>query len=155
MKDIKSKHYVGTAIYSVDTIIRTLKQELKQQFDKLNLGITSEQFVVLDTIYCYENIYQERLSSILMKDKSNTTRILKILESKNLITKTAKKINNRLVYCLNITDEGKKLTDETMPEIKKYITSVFKSVTDEETEVLYSLSKKFRNDLSKNNDTTT
>ena len=79
MKEIKVNHYVDTAIYSVDMIIRTLKSELKQKVDKLGMGITSEQFVVLDTIRCYDNIYQQTLSEILMKDKSNTTRIIKVL----------------------------------------------------------------------------
>lgn len=152
MKKIKSNHYVDTAIYSIDMIIRNLKIELRKRIDKLDIGITSEQFVVLDTIYYYENMYQEKLSTILMKDKSNITRILKILENKNLIQRHVHNLNNRLIYRLDITDKGKKIIDENMPKIKQYITELFKNITDEEVDVLYSLSKKFQNDLLQNSE---
>lgn len=152
MKEIKVNHYIDTAIYSVDVIIRTLKIELKKQIDKLGMGITGEQFVVLDTIRCYENIYQQKLSEILMKDKSNTTRIIKVLEEKELITRVAGNANNRLVYKLNITEKGKELVDKNMPTIKNIITKIFANITDEEIDILHSLSKKFQNDLSANID---
>lgn len=147
MKEIRVDHYVDTAIYSVDIIIRTLKAALKQKVDKLGMGITGEQFVVLDTIRCYEDIYQQKLSEILMKDKSNTTRIIKVLEAKGLINREAGNLNNRLVYKLTITDKGKKLADDNMPKIKKMITDIFENITDEELDTLHSLSKKFQNDL--------
>ncbi len=147
MKEIKVNHYVDTAIYSVDMIIRTLKAELKRQVDKLGMGITSEQFVVLDTICCYKDMYQQKLSEILMKDKSNTTRIIKVLESKGLITRIAGNLNNRLIYKLNITPKGQNLVNSNMPAIKKIITNIFESITEEELETLHSLSKRFQSDL--------
>ncbi|MEE3349494.1 MAG: MarR family transcriptional regulator [Candidatus Gastranaerophilaceae bacterium] len=147
MKEIKPEHYVDTIIYSVDMIIKNLKNELKQKVDKLGLGITGEQFVVLDTIFCNENMYQQKLSDILMKDKSNTTRILKVLMKKDLITRTAGNVNNRLVYMLNITDKGKALVKTNMPKIKKFIADIFQNITDEEIDILHSMSKKFQSDL--------
>ena len=68
MKEIKAKHYIETAIYSADRILKILKAELKQKLDTLDVGITSEQFVVLDTISCYENIYQQQLAEIMLKE---------------------------------------------------------------------------------------
>ena len=92
MLDIKKEHYKDTVIYSIDMIIRGLKNELKQKLDTLELGITGEQFVVLDTISAFNNIYQQKLSKIIMKDKSNTNRILKVLEQKGLIRNCKKQI---------------------------------------------------------------
>ena len=149
MIEIKAKHYIDTIIFSVDLIIKGLKNELKQKIDSLNIGITGEQFVVLDTIYCYPNIYQQKLSDLLSKDKSNTTRILGVLEQKGYIYKTISKHNNRLVNLLNITDEGKKVIKNNMPNMKKFLTDVFQNITDEEIELLHSLSEKFQKDLTK------
>ena len=115
MKEIKPEHYVDTILYSIDIIIRNLKLDLKQKIDKLNVGITGEQFVVLDTISCYKNMYQQKLSDILMKDKSNTTRIIKVLTNKGLITRETGSINNRLVYILNVTDKGRELIKNNIP----------------------------------------
>lgn len=150
MKNIKSNHYIDTVIYSIDMIIRNLKSELKQRIDSLNMGITSEQFVVLDTIYYYEGIYQQKLSEILFKDKSNTNRIVSVLEEKCLISKDVSKINNRLVNILNITPEGKKLIDKYMPTIKNIIKDICKNITDEEIDNLHILSTKFQNELTLN-----
>ena len=149
MKEIKLNHYVDTIIYSVDMIIKNLKAELKHRIDKLGLGITGEQFVVLDTVSYYENMYPQKLSDILMKDKSNTNRMIKVLVDKGLLTKEVGKNNNRLVYILNVTDKGKKLVDENMPKIKKYITEIFENISDEEIELLHSMSDKFTKALAK------
>lgn len=150
MKDIKRNHYVDTVIYSVDMIIKNLKAELKHRIDKLDLGITGEQFVVLDTVSYYENIYPQKLSDILMKDKSNTTRMIQILVDKGLLIKEAGKSNNRLVYILKITDKGKKLVNDNMPKIKKYITEIFANISDEEIELLHKMSTKFETALIDN-----
>ena len=148
MKEIKLNHYVDTVIYSIDMIIKNLKNELKHKIDKLNLGITGEQFVVLDTVSYYENIYPQKLSDIMMKDKSNTTRMIQILVDKGLITKEVGKVNNRLVYQLKITKQGKKLVDDNMPKIKKYITEIFANIPDEEIELLHKMSRQFETALS-------
>ncbi|GEM_PF-7090560 len=149
MKEIKAKHYVDTTIHLYDLIIKTLKSYLKQKIDKLNIGITSEQLVVLDTITCYDNMYQQKLSEILMKDKSNTTRIIKVLSDKKLITKEIGTVNKRLAYILKVTDKGQKILDENMPKIKKYIEDMFSNISDEEVEMLHNLSKKVNKDLKK------
>lgn len=150
MKEIKLNHYVDTVIYSVDMIIKNLKAELKHRIDKLDLGITGEQFVVLDTVSYYENIYPQKLSEILMKDKSNTKRMIQILVDKGLLIKEAGKSNNRLVYILKITDKGKKLVDNNMPKIKKYITEIFANISDDEIELLHKMSTKFETALTDN-----
>lgn len=147
MIKIDSKHYTETVIHSIDLIIRSLKLELKQKIDNLKMGVTGEQFVVLDTISCYPGIYQQKLSEILMKDKSNTTRVLKILEERGLIKREAGNHNNRLVYFLFITPKGKKILKEIMPIMKEFLVEIFENITDDEISLLHHLSNKFQSDL--------
>mgnify|MGYP002870226916 CR=1 FL=1 len=147
MIKIKPEHYVDTIIYSIDKVLKNVKTELRQKLDTMNFGITSEQFVVLDTISCFDNIYQQKLSEIIMKDKSNTNRILKLLEQKGLITKEYGSVNNRLVYFLKITPEGQKIVDAAIPKMKQFITEIFTNINDNEIELLHSLSAKFQSDL--------
>ena len=148
MIKINKEHYVDTVIYSIDKIIKGLKNELKNKLETLDIGITGEQFIVLDTICGTKNIYQQQLSEIIMKDKSNTNRILKILEQKGLITKEYGNVNNRLVYFLNPTEDGRKIVESNMPKIKQFITDIFKNIDDSEIEILHKLSHKFQADLS-------
>ena len=147
MIDIKKEHYIDTIIYSIDHIIRGVKLQLKQKLDTLDIGITSEQFVVLDTISCFDDLYQQRLSEIIMKDKSNTNRILKVLEEKGLVKKEFGNVNNRLVYFLRITAKGKKLVETVIPKMKQFITEIFTHIDDAEIELLHKLSHKFQSDL--------
>ena len=115
--------------------------------NELKIGITSEQFVVLDTISCFEDIYPQKLSEIMMKDKSNTKRILQVLEEKNLIERKVGNANHRLVYNLAVTEDGKALLKKSIPNIKKCITELFENITDEEIELLHNLSSKFQAEL--------
>ena len=147
MLDIKSEHYIDTIIYSIDRIIKGVKSELKHKLESLNIGITAEQFVVLDTICSYKNIYQQQLSEIIMKDKSNTNRIIKILEQKGLIKREYGNVNNRLVYFLHVTEIGQKIVDENIPKMKQFITEIFTNIDNVEIEILHALSKKFQADL--------
>ena len=148
MIDIQKDHYIDTVIYSIDRIIKGLKIELKNKLETLNIGITGEQFIVLDTICGIDNLYQQQLSEIIMKDKSNTNRILKILEQKKLIVKEYGNVNNILVYFLRATDEGKKIVENNMPKIKQFITDIFKNIDNSEIDILHKLSNKFQADLS-------
>ena len=148
MIKIKPEHYIDTIIYSIDRILKGLKQELRQKLDVMNLGITGEQFIVLDTISCFDNMYQQKLSEIIMKDKSNTNRILKVLEQKGLIKKEFGNVNNRLVYFLKITPDGKKIVDAAIPKMKQFLTEIFTNINDNEIDMLHNLSKKFQSDLT-------
>ena len=147
MIKIQKEHYVDTIIYSVDKIIKGLKSELKKKLETLDIGITGEQFIVLDTICGTEGIYQQQLSEIIMKDKSNTNRILKILEQKGLIKKEYGNVKNRLVYFLHVTPEGRRIVEDNMPKIKQFITEIFINIDDSEIEILHKLSHKFEADL--------
>lgn len=148
MIEIKQEHYIDTVIYSIDKILRNLKSELKRKLETLDIGITGEQFIVLDTISSFENIYQQQLSEIIMKDKSNTNRILKILEEKGLITREYGNVKNRLVYFLKVTEAGKKIVDENMPKMKQFITEIFVNIDNYEIDMLHAMSNKFQAELS-------
>lgn len=147
--EFKVNHYTDTVIHSVDKIIRGLKYELKQKIDKLNIGITGEQFIVLDAIAANPRVYQQKLSEIIFKDKSNTTRIINLLEKKDFIKREIGRRNNRLVNYLSVTEYGQRIVDENMPKIKKFVEEIFSNITNDEVELLHSMSKKVQSDLSK------
>lgn len=147
MKNINAKHYTETIIYSTDRILKSLKSVLTQYINNLDIGITAEQYTVLDTIYCNPDICQRELSKILLKDKSNTTRILKVLENAHLITRKATKRNNRLINSLKITTNGKKIIDDNMKYIKDFLTQMFKNISDDEIDNFHKLLTKINNDL--------
>ena len=148
MKNIRPEHYVDTVIHSIDIIIKNVKAELRQRADELDMGITSEQFVVLDTISANKDIYQQKLSEILYKDKSNTNRIISVLLEKDLITKDVSSIYKSLVNVLNISKKGQELIDKFMPQAKEIVRDICSNITDEDVDNLHVLSSKFEKILT-------
>lgn len=142
MNRINVNHYTDLVIYKIEKVIKGLKNDLNQYINSLNLGITAEQLVVLDTISAGNNICQQDVAEALSKDKSNIKRIVEILESKELITRMVGKKNNRLVNYLYITDDGKKLLDENVEKIKEFLEKLFSPVSSEEEQVLRDILKK-------------
>ena len=51
-----------------------------QTFNKLNIEITPEQFIILMALNDNDGIYQRQLANMTFKDRSNINRIVSILE---------------------------------------------------------------------------
>ena len=122
-----------------------MKSDMNQYINSLNLGITAEQFLVLDTIDSGNNICQQDVADLLGKDKSNIKRIVEILEQKELITRVAGKKNNRLVNYLVITDNGKRLIKENIDKVKKFMEKVFSVISEDEELYLKQIVSKLKN----------
>ena len=142
MNEIKANHYTECLIYSIDKVLREVKAELNQYISNLEPNITAEQFVVLDTIYCNEDICQQDVAKILYKDKSNIKRMVEILENKKYIVRKTGRKNNRLVNYLAITDAGRKLVDRIIEQVKEHIKHAFSNITDEEIDILKNIISK-------------
>lgn len=142
---VKAEHYTDTLIYSIDCILKNIKGDLNKYIASLNLGVTAEQFSVLDTIGRNNTVCQQEIADILFKDKSNVKRIIEILEKKELITKEVGRKNNRLVNFVSITESGKKLLEKGLPKIKSFIENdLVKDITNDEIEILRSIAAKFK-----------
>ena len=142
MNEIKANHYTECLIYSIDKVLREVKAELNQYISNVEPNITAEQFVVLDTIYCNEDICQQDVAKILYKDKSNIKRMVEILENKKYIVRKTGRKNNRLVNYLAITDAGRKLVDRIIEQVKEHIKHAFSNITDEEIDILKNIISK-------------
>lgn len=141
---VKAEHYTETLIYSIDRILKNIKNDLNKYITGLNLGVTAEQFSVLDTIGRNNTICQQEIADILFKDKSNVKRIIEILEKKELITKETGRKNNRLVNFLSITENGKSLLKKSLPKIKNFIENdLIKDISNDEIEILRKIAAKF------------
>ena len=69
---------------------------------KAKSDLTLEQFITLDAIANTPNICQRDLAKIILKDRSNVTRILSILENKGYIERLISVKNNRPVKILKL-----------------------------------------------------
>jgi DNA-binding MarR family transcriptional regulator len=100
-----------------------IKKSLTYQFEKIHLkliaplqkalhplGITEKNFFVMQLINANPGISQNGLAEILMRDKTLVRQVVDKLEDKQLAQRTPVK-NDRRVYALYLTEEGKKMVE--------------------------------------------
>lgn len=149
MKEKDPLHYVESILYIMEQAVVYTKIKGAQIISELNLEITIDQFAALDAIYCNNDICQRDLSKIILKDRSNTGRILNILEEKGLIERSVETKGKRLVKKVYITEKGKELIEESLPKIKDRFSKTFEDISEDEFTALRTISTKMKDDLSK------
>jgi len=149
MKEMETCHYTDSIIYLMEQTVVYFKIKGAQMISALDLGVTIDQFAAIDAIYCNENICQRDLSKLILKDRSNTGRILNILEENGFIERVAETKNNRLVRKIYITEKGKNLIDEHHSGLRTEFGKVFKDVSEEEFANLRKTLEKLKDSLSK------
>lgn len=149
MKKSDIKHYFESSLYLMEQTVIYTKIKGAQFFNELKIGVTIDQFVALDAISANENICQRDLSKLILKDRSNTGRILNILEEKGFITRALEAKGKRPVKKIYITEKGKKLVEESVPRLRSAFQQVFEDVSDEELAVLRGILNKMKTSLSK------
>lgn len=149
MKEKEVCHYVDSIMYALEQNVIYTRVKGAQVLNDLNIGVTVDQFVTLDSIYCNNDICQRDLSKLILKDRSNTGRILSILESKSLIDRSVETKNKRLVKKIYITEKGKKLIEENLGKLREAFIKAFEEVSEEELASLRNTVNKLKSGLGK------
>ena len=143
----KSLHYTDTLNYEIEQVARLLRLISVRVFEQLEIDVTPDEYVALDTILCNSGICQRDLAKLILKDRANTGRILDSLEEKGLITRFIDTKNNRLVKKMGLTESGVKKIHQINKKIEGFINSSKRKLTDEELENIHSSLKKLRCNL--------
>lgn len=149
MKEKENCHYTESIVYLMEQTVIYFKVKGAQFFNQLNVGVTIDQFVVLDAIYSNDDICQRDLSKIILKDRSNTGRILNILEQNGFIKRAVETKGKRLVKKIYITDNGRKMIDENQSKLRNGFLKIFEDVSEEEFVTLRKTLNKLKDNLSK------
>lgn len=142
-------HYTDSIHYELEQTSRLMKKLTNQLFEKLEIGLTIDEYAALDTVSVNAGICQRDLARLILKDRANTGRILDSLEQKGFITRFIDTKNNRLVKKMGITEKGLKELDTINKKVKQYLESVTKTISDEDIERVQETLKSFRLELEK------
>lgn len=140
---LKSK--IGVRLVMAGKLTRTLAI---QKFAANNYEITPEQFTILSALIENDGMYQRQIAAITVKDRPNITRILKILEDMELITKKPD-VNKRKIHKIFITDKGRKMYEKVLPTILELWASSLEGVTSEEVDSCLKTLFKIKTNLEK------
>lgn len=149
MQEHEQHHYTESIIYLMEQTVTYFRIKGAQFFNELKIGITIDQFVALDAIYCNNDICQRDLSKLILKDRSNTGRILNILEENGFIKREIETKGKRLVKKIYITEKGKKIIEENHSKLKERFSKVLENISEEEFLTFRKTLEKMKDSLSK------
>jgi len=145
----KEKHYINSIFYQFEKTAKYCRSLSVQVFQKLGASVSSDEFIVLDTIDVNGCICQRELAQLILKDRAGTGRLLDSLEKKGYIERFVDTKNNRLVRKMQLTDAGKNTLKEVSTKIKKYVNKMPEIIPEDEREKLISAIINFRHGLKK------
>ena len=148
MKEKENCHYTESIIYAMEQTVTYSRIKGAQFFNQLDVGITIDQFITLDAIYTNKDICQRDLSKLILKDRSNTGRILNILEENGFITRALETKSKRPVKKIYITEKGKEIIEGNQPKLRDAFVKVFEDISEEEFVALRVMLNKMKEHLS-------
>jgi DNA-binding MarR family transcriptional regulator len=130
-----------TALYFKITVLQLFKEK--------NFSITPEQFSILFFLSREDGMYQRQLAKISLKDRPNITRLIDILEERGFVYRETDP-NNRRIFKVFITEEGKKQIEEIHPYLREMQKKAINGINTEETDLLRKLLGKICENMDEN-----
>lgn len=146
-KDIK--FFEQSLTYAMEQTTTYCRLKGAQFFASHDFGITLDQFCVLEVLYYAPGSCQRDISKKVLKDRSNTSRILAILEEKGLVERRVDMRQKRLVKNVFLTPEGSALWERIFPVVKAEYIQAYEGISDEEIDIVRRVLGRMRENLSK------
>lgn len=149
MQDLELKNFervIDTSIaYLVGRTSRAIIKRLTKKFADAGFDVSYEQWSILIHLYRKDGQTQQELSTIAVKDKAAITRLLNVLEKKNIVLRIPDRSDKRskLVY---LTHKAKSFRDDLMALVEEMLQEAEQGVSFEEmTQCKATLNKIFAN----------
>jgi len=119
--------------YLVGRTSRAIIKRLTKKFADAGFDISYEQWSILIHLYRRDGQTQQELSNIAVKDKAAITRLLNVLEKKNIVLRIPDRTDKRskLVY---LTHKAKAFQEDLMALVEEMLREADKGISFEEME---------------------
>ncbi len=142
-----NKEIEGVILFQLDITNKIAKQFSQREFDRLKLGITIDQWVLLKIIDDFGKLSQVELAQTSVRDPASITRTLDLLEKKGFIQRNAI-ASDRRQYSIELTNEGKKFVTKNMVMVKEHRNKSIAGFTDEELNSLSSMLNRIQKNMN-------
>ena len=117
----------------INSAHRAMTKRFVQNAMRSGLDISLDQWMVLGPIWQLESASQKELGEITLKDKTSITRLVDILEKKNLVVRVEDQIDHRIKRVI-LTNAGKQLFFDVLPIMEKTREEIRKDISDQDIE---------------------
>lgn len=100
----------------IDRTLKIIKANYQKAFKEVGVNITTEQWVLMDTLYKDDGISQNDLANGSFKNAPTVSRIIDLLCKKGLTERQRFK-NDRRRYRIFLTDLGRATYERALPKV--------------------------------------
>jgi DNA-binding MarR family transcriptional regulator len=108
--------------------LRQVKKFIQREFGKRGIDISAEQFSILRQAHASPGITQKDLADATFKDPASVTRMIDLLEKKDLLFRQKNK-DDRRSFGIYLTREGIDLTEQLIPLVNEMLKYSIKNVS--------------------------
>lgn len=119
--------------FLLERTFRITKLSFIKVFNKLQIDITPDQWVLLDTLNNNGELSQKEISGQSFKDAATISRIIDKLEKKDLVTRTSEQKDRRKTT-IKLTEKGKQTVDKCQQEIDMLRRHSWQNLTEKDYE---------------------
>lgn len=144
MKTELHEHFTDTIFYQIELTAKYCKLLGQQVFEEFNLGISLDEYYILDVLTTSDSLCQRDIAKLILKDRANTGKLLDILANKNYITRELTVKNNRPVKLVRITEEGIQKVNEVAAKARPQYSLVKEKINNRNLSKVGDLLKELR-----------
>tara|TARA_B100000809_G_C15002846_1_gene482139 strand:+ start:102 stop:536 length:435 start_codon:yes stop_codon:yes gene_type:complete len=133
-------------LHQIEKTGKTVKSYSQKEFDKIGLGITIDQWFLLQIIEESNEISQKELADKSMRDPASITRTLDILTKKGFVLREPIP-NNKRQHSLSLTSVGDDFVKEHIDMVVKQRKKSIKGFSKEELMMLNALLKRIQKNM--------
>ena len=112
-----------------------IKSAFNREMKDKGFNTTVEQWSILNAVYKNPGISQSDIAKASVKDKTNITRIIDLLEKKEYLIRKNDK-NDRRLYRIFLTDKGEKILNNLFPIATELNKNCSENISVEELEIM-------------------
>lgn len=129
----------------IDRTLKIIKANYLKAFREAGVDITTEQWVILDSLYRENGVSQNELANDSFKNAPTVSRIIDLLCKKGL-TRRLKVKDDRRRYEISLTAAGKEVYEKALPAVIELRKRGWNGLTDKDyDDFMRIMDKIFRN----------
>lgn len=105
--------------FVIERTAKRMKRLFQQTLNKIDAGITADQWVVLQILDEEDGLSQFEIAQRTEKDAPTITRIIDLLQKKSMIERKPDS-GDRRKFRINLTEEGKKKIKQLLPSVQQF-----------------------------------
>ena len=133
-------------LFQIDQTSKVSKQYSQREFDKLNMGITVEQWIILKIVSENQDLSQKELAIKSYRDPASITRTVDLLEKKGLLLREAVP-NNRRTYNICLTPKGEQFIEKNLKTVETHRELSIKGLSEKDLNTLSKLLLQIRENM--------